>query len=148
MHAERIHPEMIFPLGIARRDVAGYSFAETEFAEEAKRRGQTLLSMQTLFSNGFEDGRFWRLRDFEGGRGEIGGHDGNYRTNKSSRSFNLNYPAAPAPVAAVAPAYTANANRSDRALDRTLQSAGDNDSDVVMLRLSSRKALDGAEQSH
>jgi hypothetical protein len=49
VHAKRIHPEMIKPLGIARGDVASDAFIKAEAREEAKSGGEALLAMAALF---------------------------------------------------------------------------------------------------
>src|SRR5712672_2332945 len=49
--AKRIHPEMIRPLRIARRDVPGNAFVETKFREQAKRSRQPLFAMPPLLFN-------------------------------------------------------------------------------------------------
>jgi len=49
VQAERVHPETVGPLGIARSDVAGDAFVEAELGEEAKGSGEALLAMTALF---------------------------------------------------------------------------------------------------
>src|SRR5258708_4110932 len=51
VHAKRIHPEMIRPLRIARRDVPGNAFIETKLREQAKRSRQPLFAMPPLLFN-------------------------------------------------------------------------------------------------
>ncbi len=48
MHAERIDPEMVGQLGIARGDVPGQAQRETVPREQAERAGQALLAMAAL----------------------------------------------------------------------------------------------------
>jgi len=57
VHAKGIHPKMIEPLGIARGDVPGDAFIEAEAREEAKRGGEALFAMATLFGGSGKDGR-------------------------------------------------------------------------------------------
>jgi hypothetical protein len=49
VHSERIHPEMIGQNRVARGNVAGDSFAETECSEQAERSGEALFAVQALF---------------------------------------------------------------------------------------------------
>ena len=49
VQAERVHPETIGPLGIARGDVAGDAFVEAELGKEAKGSGEAFLAMTALF---------------------------------------------------------------------------------------------------
>src|ERR1700730_18321544 len=49
VHAERIDPEMVWLLAIARRDVPRDAFVESEFREESERSGETLFAMPALF---------------------------------------------------------------------------------------------------
>src|ERR1700685_2853 len=65
-HAERVHPEPVSVLRVARGDVAGHAFGETEPAEDPERRGELLLAMQPLLRQGVEDRRL-------GGRYRAGG---------------------------------------------------------------------------
>src|SRR5258705_1044145 len=51
VHAKWIHPEMIRPLRIARRDVPGNAFVETKFREQAKRSRQPLFTMPAFLFN-------------------------------------------------------------------------------------------------
>src|SRR5215471_13154686 len=45
MHAERIDPEVIRPLRIARRNVTGHALVETELGKKTKAGGQTFFAM-------------------------------------------------------------------------------------------------------
>src|SRR4051794_29238829 len=65
-HPERIDPEVIEPLGVARGDVSRDSFIEPELAEQAERGSETLLAVPALVVNRRE-GRELR-------RGSIGRH--------------------------------------------------------------------------
>src|SRR6516162_1462215 len=56
-HPERVDPEVVGELGVARRDVASNALRESEAAEEAKRAGQSLLAMEALLLDGGECGR-------------------------------------------------------------------------------------------
>ena len=62
VHAERIHPEMVELLRIARRDVPGNSFIESETRKEPKCGGQHPLAMQPFLCGG---GKNWRPRDVQ-----------------------------------------------------------------------------------
>src|SRR6267142_2589622 len=62
VHAKRIHPEMIRPLRIARRDVPGNAFVETKFREQAKRSRQPLFTMPAFLFNTGELGRSGKTR--------------------------------------------------------------------------------------
>ena len=74
VHTKGIHPEMVLEFGIAGSDVAGDTFAETEFREQAKGRGQPLLAMEALFRGGGECGWFRRFSDFHFGGLSGAGH--------------------------------------------------------------------------
>src|SRR5215472_1110061 len=45
MHTERIDPEVIRPLRIARRNVPGHALVETELGKKTKAGGQTFFAM-------------------------------------------------------------------------------------------------------
>src|ERR1700690_879988 len=51
MHAERIHPEMIGKLRIARGDVAGDALIKSKFREKPERSRQTFFAMPALVGN-------------------------------------------------------------------------------------------------
>jgi len=46
--AERVHPETIGVLGVARGDVSGRALVEAELAEDAERGGEAPLALQPL----------------------------------------------------------------------------------------------------
>ncbi len=48
VHAERIHPEVVEPLGVPGGDVAGHPLVEPELREQAERGGQALLAVEAL----------------------------------------------------------------------------------------------------
>src|SRR6266850_3610894 len=48
VHPERVHPEVVEPFRIARRDVPRYAFIESETRKEPEGRGQHPLAMQAL----------------------------------------------------------------------------------------------------
>src|ERR1700737_4517435 len=64
VHAERIDPEMVWLLGIARRDVPRDAFVEAEFRKKAERSGETLFAMPALFRDAGEFGRSRKRRSF------------------------------------------------------------------------------------
>jgi hypothetical protein len=74
VHPERIHPKVVFEFGIARGDVAGNSFAETEFGKNPKRGGKALFAMQTLFGTSLENRRFRRLGELNRSGRNVGSH--------------------------------------------------------------------------
>ena len=51
-HAERVHPEVVEPLGVAGGDVAGDALLEAELAEEPEAGGEALLAVQALLLDG------------------------------------------------------------------------------------------------
>ena len=57
MHAERVDPEGIGELRIARGDMACHALVETELREQPERGGQTLLAVQALFAGAGEHRR-------------------------------------------------------------------------------------------
>ena len=59
VHCERIDPEVVEQLGVARRDVAGDAFVEPVAREPAERGGEALLTVQPF---GFEVGHRSGLR--------------------------------------------------------------------------------------
>src|SRR5277367_3588401 len=63
MHAERIDPEVVEQLRIARRDVPGNPFAEGKLREKAEGRCQALLAVQAFLCDGCECRRIRRLGD-------------------------------------------------------------------------------------
>ena len=65
MHPERVHPERIGELGVARGDVTGDALVETEFREQAEAGRQSLLAVKPLFRSG---GELRRHRHFRGHR--------------------------------------------------------------------------------
>lgn len=87
MHAERVHPEVIGQLRIARGDVAGEARRETEAREQAERGREPLLPVAAFGGDvGARRGRVEpemlarRFGEFEArcgthGRGQDGGHD-------------------------------------------------------------------------
>jgi len=66
MHAERIDPERVGKLGVARGDVSGDPLVEAEFREQSEARRQFLLAMQPLFRRAREFWRHWQLRFHRG----------------------------------------------------------------------------------
>ena len=80
MHPERVDPEVIGVLGVARRDVAGDALVEAELPEQAERGGEALLAVQALFLDRVERRQVrgeglivpvsgpWLLRSFGNGR--------------------------------------------------------------------------------
>ena len=54
MHAERIDPEVIEPLGITGGDVPGHPLVEAELGEEPKPRRQALLAMEPFLVRSVE----------------------------------------------------------------------------------------------
>ena len=48
VHAERVDPEVVEPLGVPGGDVAGDPFVEPELAEQAERGGEALLAVPAL----------------------------------------------------------------------------------------------------
>src|SRR5262245_47628757 len=56
-HAERVDPEMIRPLRVARRDVSGRPFIEPVDREETKGRRQSLFAMQSFLFDAAEGRR-------------------------------------------------------------------------------------------
>ena len=48
VHAERVDPEVVGPLGVAGGDVAGHALVEAEPPEDPERRGEALLAVQAL----------------------------------------------------------------------------------------------------
>src|SRR5215472_10359708 len=63
MHAKRIHPEMVGALRIARGDVPGHAFVETELGKQAEGGGQALLAVAALLLWGCEFGNCGNLKD-------------------------------------------------------------------------------------
>ncbi|MNN14598.1 hypothetical protein D3C81_1276720 [compost metagenome] len=57
MDAERVDPEGVLELGVARGDMTGHAFIEPEFREQPERRRQPLLAVQPLLRRGVELGR-------------------------------------------------------------------------------------------
>ena len=53
-HADRIDPEVVGALGVARGDVAGGALGEAEPPEEAEGGGQSLLSIPALLFHALE----------------------------------------------------------------------------------------------
>ena len=70
-HAERVHPEVVRQLGVARGDVPGRPLTEPEPTEQAEGGGQALLAVPTLLLDGAE------LR--KGVREPIGWHETSVR---------------------------------------------------------------------
>ena len=60
IHAERIHPEPVGELRVARRDVAGHTFVEPVEGEESQGCGEALLAVGPLL---VERGEIRHLRD-------------------------------------------------------------------------------------
>src|SRR5580692_834491 len=54
MHTEGIDPEMIRSLRIARGNVPGYAFVETELGKKTEGRGQALFAVSSFFFHGCE----------------------------------------------------------------------------------------------
>src|ERR1700735_657217 len=52
VHSERVHPEMVELFRIARSDMTGYSFVESELRKKPKRGGQHLFAMTALLRCG------------------------------------------------------------------------------------------------
>src|SRR5882757_10243198 len=48
VHAERVHPEVVGQLGIARGDVPGDALVEAETTKEPERGGEVLLAVEPL----------------------------------------------------------------------------------------------------
>ncbi len=48
VHTERIHPKMVEAFGIPGGDVAGHAFVKTEFGEQPKPGGQSLLAVEAF----------------------------------------------------------------------------------------------------
>ncbi len=73
--AEGVDPEALGVFRIARRNVPGNPFTESEFGEKPEGGGEALLAMQTLFRRGGEcrQGRGGRYLDLRCGR--CGHHD-------------------------------------------------------------------------
>ena len=57
VHAERVDPEPVQVLRIARGDVAGDALVEAELAEQPERRREPLLAVQPLLLDGVELGK-------------------------------------------------------------------------------------------
>src|SRR5581483_4163611 len=72
-HAERVDPEVVEALRVARGDVAGDAFVEAEPAEQTERGGEAPLAVAALVLDGVE-GR-------EPQRDSIRGHDGILRND-------------------------------------------------------------------
>jgi hypothetical protein len=53
--AERVDPEIIGLLGIARGNVAGNSFIESESREQAETRCEAFFAVPAFFADGSED---------------------------------------------------------------------------------------------
>ena len=53
-HAERVHPEVVEPLGVTGGDVPGDALLEAELAEEPEPGGQALLAVLALLLDGVE----------------------------------------------------------------------------------------------
>jgi len=47
-HRERVDPEVVGELGVARRDVAGDALLEAELGEQPEPRGEALLAVQLV----------------------------------------------------------------------------------------------------
>src|SRR5215470_245094 len=75
MFAERVDPEMIESLRIARSDVAGDAFIKAEAGEQTKGGGKTLFAVAPLLGGRGEDGR---VRDAVG-EGAAGWRSGGWR---------------------------------------------------------------------
>ena len=63
VHAERIHPKVVFPLGIASCDVPRYAFAKPKFARKFGMRSAVVCGADAL-RKGLENRRFGRLGEF------------------------------------------------------------------------------------
>ena len=66
MHAERIHPEMVRPLRVARRDVPRHTLVKTEFRKQPERSGEPLLAVAAFL---FNRGEFRNRGNFEDASG-------------------------------------------------------------------------------
>ena len=66
MHAERIHPEMVRPLRVARRDVPGHALVKTDFREKPERGGEPLFAVAAFL---FDGGEFRNRGNFEDASG-------------------------------------------------------------------------------
>ena len=64
MDAERIDPERVRKLGIARGDVARDPLVEAEFREQPEPGGKPLLAMQPLFARGSRTSAAWAIFRF------------------------------------------------------------------------------------
>ena len=76
--AERVDPEVVEPLGVARGDVAGDALVEAELAEQAEGGGEALLAVPPLLVDGRERGQRVGLA--------IGRHGPDLRGEWSSKS--------------------------------------------------------------
>ena len=62
-HAERVHPEVVGELGVARGDVAGRALAEAEPAEQAEGGGEPLLAVAAFLRHARRTGERRGARD-------------------------------------------------------------------------------------
>src|SRR5215469_17994412 len=63
MHAKRIHPEMVGALRIARGDVPGHAFVETELGKQAEGGGEALLAVAAFLLWRCEFRNYGNLKD-------------------------------------------------------------------------------------
>lgn len=66
MHAERIDPEPVGTLGVARGDVPRHALVEAESGEQPERSGEARFAMPPLFFHGGETRRSGKVADIPG----------------------------------------------------------------------------------